>query len=932
MATLYKQLGDSFDRHDGALIGYTKNGLTTALPVSEHYDLRSFHNRDIAVKWTMLNMQFWNAFHFEGMEMDEFNNPHSIIGAETRRRVMDDLSVAVDGGGTDTTYFTMAQLDALTIDALSFLQVSLGNEDWPVGDPDVIIGRDSAYKYANTFRVNNVVAASTKTVTSSFFDDILTDFNSGGSAFIELVLRNFPAQAASNKLDLANSFIDFSSSETFEAGVTTSVPFNASLNDLTGGGDVVFKINRNTLLPNVTLTSVRGIRFRLKAIGAGSITFIAQAMRLYEQNLSTFDPIAVDTKKKYLMKSAPQQTENLIANSSFEPVLSGTGGPHAGSTANWAGSGTFLAGTSTLAATSTEQFRGSYALSVTTPGGVTGQGAQSAAMVKDASTNYRAQARVKGPNGATLNLIIQDGAGSSANSFTCNGTWQHIVTSPLGTTDGTDDLVVTVETRSTAQAITFYVDAVMVMRATDPSPGPYADSDDTAYGVIFHDESRPKNITTVTKFHSGHNPTGSVPNTLRQYFRYQTNGDHIRVDMDARTAECRLRIYERVSGVTTEVYSTNASADRLADERDYFLVTELKDSKVKASIYTGSGLPNIGAVPTTNLNGAVTLPNATITVDDTTDFPTSGQIRINAQYVTYTGKTATTFTGCTGGTGIQADNTEVICISSPQLRTTDWRTVTGTSRGRVGFSFEPFNYDFYVEYLQPTNTEFAEVRTTSLPSVRNLRGATLYRHDSGYFDVGENEPLIASGDGFMTTDTGTGNPAPSRKIVRAGNAWFGGVEYGDTVFTGNTKNLVIRGSIYPLNARGLWRVALVDEFGNCGYLARVEGFLKNTWNNFEVPINADLAPTKWFLLVHQAGFFDDTFYVDNLRLDHNSVSWEASANNGSSFIAFQNVSDSKYNSLRFPPSHQGNKLKLRGIAQADRAWVQGYEVEPIYIY
>lgn len=47
----------------------------------------------------------------------------------------------------------------------------------------------------------------------------------------------------------------------------------------------------------------------------------------------------------------------------------------------------------------------------------------------------------------------------------------------------------------------------------------------------------------------------------------------------------------------------------------------------------------------------VTLPQAIITVGDTSHFPSTGSITIGASTITYTGKTATTFTGATGGTG-----------------------------------------------------------------------------------------------------------------------------------------------------------------------------------------------------------------------------------------------------------------------------------------
>lgn len=56
-------------------------------------------------------------------------------------------------------------------------------------------------------------------------------------------------------------------------------------------------------------------------------------------------------------------------------------------------------------------------------------------------------------------------------------------------------------------------------------------------------------------------------------------------------------------------------------------------------------------------NGA-TLPQATINVASTNGFPSSGSFTVNIsgslQTITYTGVTATSFTGCTGGTGTLA--------------------------------------------------------------------------------------------------------------------------------------------------------------------------------------------------------------------------------------------------------------------------------------
>lgn len=51
----------------------------------------------------------------------------------------------------------------------------------------------------------------------------------------------------------------------------------------------------------------------------------------------------------------------------------------------------------------------------------------------------------------------------------------------------------------------------------------------------------------------------------------------------------------------------------------------------------------------TLLNGAINNAVTTITVDDTTHFPASGEVIIDTERITYTGKTGTTFTGCTRG-------------------------------------------------------------------------------------------------------------------------------------------------------------------------------------------------------------------------------------------------------------------------------------------
>jgi len=59
-----------------------------------------------------------------------------------------------------------------------------------------------------------------------------------------------------------------------------------------------------------------------------------------------------------------------------------------------------------------------------------------------------------------------------------------------------------------------------------------------------------------------------------------------------------------------------------------------------------------GTIPTsvtTQLDGSLNNSSPTVTVDATAAFPTSGRIDIDTELITYSGKTATTFTGCVRG-------------------------------------------------------------------------------------------------------------------------------------------------------------------------------------------------------------------------------------------------------------------------------------------
>lgn len=84
------------------------------------------------------------------------------------------------------------------------------------------------------------------------------------------------------------------------------------------------------------------------------------------------------------------------------------------------------------------------------------------------------------------------------------------------------------------------------------------------------------------------------------------------------------------------------------------------------TLVTGAKVVQIALL--TSGSNAVALPQATINVGSTDGFPSAGAIlvttAIGAQPVRYTGKTATSFTGCTGGFGIMSTGAQVIQTAS----------------------------------------------------------------------------------------------------------------------------------------------------------------------------------------------------------------------------------------------------------------------------
>ena len=124
-----------------------------------------------------------------------------------------------------------------------------------------------------------------------------------------------------------------------------------------------------------------------------------------------------------------------------------------------------------------------------------------------------------------------------------------------------------------------------------------------------------------------------------------------------------------------------AKADQTAADRDL--------SQKLTFDLTQPGSSNIAETQLDDAN--FTNSETTVTVDSTAGFATSGTIRIEDEYITYTGKTGTTFTGATRGaiTGFSAathDNDDIVTAAGENLNRLTFDSSSTTALSKVLFT------------------------------------------------------------------------------------------------------------------------------------------------------------------------------------------------------------------------------------------------------
>ena len=173
--------------------------------------------------------------------------------------------------------------------------------------------------------------------------------------------------------------------------------------------------------------------------------------------------------------------------------------------------------------------------------------------------------------------------------------------------------------------------------------------------------------------------------------------------------------YRRISGFRKYV---NHIVPQTSSSSEEVLLSVSFDNKVIAArgekIFSSASTElSIAVASSTTMTGS-----GTLTVDDTTGFSSSGTLQINSEIFTYTGKTATTFTGVTRA----ASSTTAAAHAIDDTVSESW-TERDTGRTSASkYNFERFNFD--------NNDKIIVVDQANAPTVFNTSLAATDVSDS----------------------------------------------------------------------------------------------------------------------------------------------------------------------------------------------------------
>lgn len=306
-----------------------------------------------------------------------------------------------------------------------------------------------------------------------------------------------------------------------------------------------------------------------------------------------------------------------------------------------------------------------------------------------------------------------------------------------------------------------------------------------------------------------------------------------------------------INAVSTTNFPTSGSIFVTTDAGIQTVTYTGKTATTFTGCTGGTGVMSTGGTIT---NTAATLPQSTITVASTTGFPTSGTIFITTtstgttQIVTYTGTTATTFTGCTGGTGIMTLNDAVANLNRYNI---DYRSTENPPSEAIN-SIDWWLYEIEnvaVNYL----TTFSYNNTLPISNVginttiaAGSNGASLPQTTINVVSTAPSNsaPFPSSGTIFVPTNAGTqtvtytgitgttftGCSGGTGTMSTGGVVW---TNQSPIIVAGNThgystgQKVTISGVAGNTAANGTWIITTVNNVSSAGTSFSLNGSASN---------------------------------------------------------------------------------------------------------
>lgn len=296
------------------------------------------------------------------------------------------------------------------------------------------------------------------------------------------------------------------------------------------------------------------------------------------------------------------------------------------------------------------------------------------------------------------------------------------------------------------------------------------------------------------------------------------------------------------------------------------------------------------------------------------------------------------------------------------LFSTNMYTTNSNTTGYVGYDFSPGRADFTLDYVYAKDIIVAEYTSKTFNSAIPVEGVSIYANTSApnniisyqnpytsvvNFNLESNWLLLdnigANIQEFYNVQSSydsqkippasllySSNPdqnfstsvAPSIKITKnVATDYLAGTKYYVPFMVNNTRSLSVKGSIYydgildntkqssqdssVNNTPGAFRVVLWNKnYTHPIYVAQIPNLIANQWNNFEIDINSDIYTSEIQLEIQHVGTNSaggsGSFWLNNVQALYRGINWEASNNNGRTWLPFYDNINLPYGGVRFP--------------------------------